>query len=397
MLVRNPKLVEMLMRLGDASKFLAETIRGQPELFDEVCQGATLSDPKNLDRMYAELLAAQSDDVEPMEMVRRWKRAELLRIGIEDVMGLVDVEQLHLEMTCLAEACLRFSLEQARNILKLAKFPFAVIGVGKFGGKELGYGADLDVLFIGGKGAEDQKRASALAAEVIEFMSKHTASGSLFAIDARLRPEGASGPLAGSLQAHADYYAQRAQLWERQALTKARFVAGDVELGKKFSHMVVETIYARTLSDAELEEIRKMRHRIETERVDQKHAGLEFKTGAGGLIDVEFIVQALQLRHGHAHPQLRTAHTLAALNRLTSFGIVDEEDSSQLRRHYLFLRRIESTLRRVDNKSISRIPGDEVEQVRLAKRLGYDGREEFLEAYTFATRQTRGLYERLMK
>ena len=150
--------------------------------------------------MYAELLAAENGDVEPLETVRTWKRAEMLRIGIEDVMALVDVEQLHLEMTCLAEACLRFSLEQARKNLKLSKFPFAVIGVGKFGGKELGYGADLDVLFIGGKGADDQERASVLAAEVIEFMSKHTAAGSLFTVDARLRPEGASGPLAGSLQ-----------------------------------------------------------------------------------------------------------------------------------------------------------------------------------------------------
>ena len=365
-------------------------------MFDEICGGATLSDPKNLDRMYTELLAACSDDVEPMDTVRAWKRAEMLRIGIEDVMALVDVEQLHLEMTCLAEACLRFSLEQARKKLKLSKFPFAVIGVGKFGGKELGYGADLDVLFIGGKGADDQERASVLAAEVIEFMSKHTAAGSLFAVDARLRPEGASGPLASSLQAHADYYAKRAQLWEQQALTKARFVAGDVDLGKKFNQMVIATIYARTLSDAEVEKIRKMRRRIETERVDPKHAGLEFKTGAGGLIDVEFLVQTLQLRHGHAHPQLRTAHTLAGLNRLTSLGILDEEDSSQLRHHYLFLRRVESTLRRVDNKSVSKIPSDEREQARLAKRLGFGGREEFLQGYTFATRQIRASYERLM-
>ncbi len=396
-LVRNPKLIEMLMRLGDASKFLSDTMRQHPELFDEVCQGAALSDPKNLDRMYEELRAAQVEGVEPMETVRAWKRAEMLRIGIEDVMELVDVEQTHLEMTCLAEACLRVSLEQARKELKLTKFPFTIIGMGKFGGKELGYGADLDVLFVGGKCADDQERASVLAAEVIEFMSKHTAAGNLFTVDARLRPEGESGPLASSLQAHADYYSQRAQLWERQALTKARFVAGDVELSKGFSQMVQATIYARALTDAEAKEIRKMRRRIETERGDQKQVELEFKTGPGGLIDVEFLVQTFQLHHGHAHSPLRTAHTLAGLNRLASLGILDEEDTSSLRHHYLFLRRIESTLRRVDNKGVSRIPADELEQARLAKRLGFDKRDAFLKAYSQATRQIRGLYDKLMK
>jgi [glutamine synthetase] adenylyltransferase / [glutamine synthetase]-adenylyl-L-tyrosine phosphorylase len=396
-LVRNPKLLEMLMRLGDASKFLSDTMRQQPELFDEVCQGAALSDPKNLDRMYEELCAAQIEGAEPKEAVRAWKRAEMLRIGIEDVMQLVDVEQMHLEMTCLAEACLRFSLEQARKELKLTKFPFTIIGMGKFGGKELGYGADLDVLFVGGKTAEDQDRASVLAAEVIKFMTKPTAAGNLFAVDARLRPEGESGPLASSLQAHTDYYAQRAQLWERQALTKARFVAGDVELGKKFSQMVQATIYGRALTDPEVKDIRKMRRRIETERGDQKHIELEFKTGPGGLIDVEFLVQTLQLRHGHAHLQLRTAHTLAGLNRLASLGILDEEDTSSLRHNYLFLRRVESTLRRVENKSVSKIPPDELEQTRLAKRLGFDKRDEFLEAYSLAAQQIRRLYEKLMK
>jgi glutamate-ammonia-ligase adenylyltransferase len=347
--------------------------------------------------MYEELCATQVEGAEPKEAVRAWKRAEMLRIGIEDVMQLVDVEQMHLEMTCLAEACLRFSLQQARKELKLTKFPFTIIGMGKFGGKELGYGADLDVLFVGGKGADDRERASALGAEVIEFMSKRTAAGNLFAVDARLRPEGESGPLASSLQAHSDYYAQRAQLWERQALTKERFVAGDVGLGKRFSQMVQATIYGRALTDAELKDIRKMRRRIETERGDQKHVELEFKTGPGGLIDVEFLVQTFQLRHGHAHSQLRTAHTLAGLNRLASLGILDEEDTSTLRHHYLFLRRIESTLRRVENKSVSRIPPDALEQARLAKRLGFDKRDAFLKAYSQAAQQIRRLYEKLMK
>jgi glutamate-ammonia-ligase adenylyltransferase len=392
MFVRNPKLVEILLRVGDASKFLSETLTRQPELFDEVGEGVALSEPKNLDRMYTELLAEPGKNVSPMDRARRWKQTELMRIGIEDVMGLIDLEQLHLEITCLAEACLRFALERARKELKLAKLPFAVIGMGKFGGKELSYGADLDVLFVG----DNQVEAGKLARRVIEFMSQKTGAGALFPVDARLRPEGESGPLASSLEAHRDYYAARAQLWERQALTKARFVGGDETVGRKFAAMLHEVVYARALTDDEAKELRRMRARIETERGDQRDVEREFKTGPGGLIDVEFLVQALQLRHGSAQPTLRTAHTLAALNRLASLGLLDEEQCMELRSHYLFLRRIESTLRRVENAAVSRLPADEHEHTLLAKRLGCSNVAEFREAYRHATRRVRGLYEQSM-
>jgi glutamate-ammonia-ligase adenylyltransferase len=145
-----------------------------------------------------------------------------------------------------------------------------------------------------------------------------------------------------------------------------------------------------------LAQIKQMRHRIETERGDQQHLELEFKTGPGGLVDVEFLTQALQLRHGHAHAQLRIAHTLAVLNRLTALGIVDEEPSALLRRNYFFLRRIESVLRRVENTSVSKIPVDDREQLRLAKRLGFASAADFLKTYRHATQTTREIYNQLL-
>jgi glutamate-ammonia-ligase adenylyltransferase len=160
--------------------------------------------------------------------------------------------------------------------------------------------------------------------------------------------------------------------------------------------MTHDIIYGRALTDEELEQIKRMRHRIETERGDQQHPDLEFKTGPGGLVDVEFLTQALQLRHGHAHPQLRTAHTLAALNRLTALGIIGEERSATLRRNYIFLRRIESSLRRVENTSVSKIPADEREQQRLARRLGFSTADEFLKTYRQVTKQTRAVYDTLL-
>lgn len=398
LLVRYPRLIEMLVRLGDASRYLSETLAREPDLFDAVCRGATLSEPKNIDRMCEELVAATTGnpDATPLDAARMWKRAELLRIGIEDVMGLVDLEQMCREMTCLAEVCLRFALHEGRRELKLAQLPFTVIGMGKLGGEELGYGADLDVLFVGGRDAADQPAAIKLAAKVIEAMTQRTAAGGLFVVDARLRPDGEKGVLASSLEAHRDYYRQRAQLWERQALTKARFVAGDEGLGRQFLEMTREIVYAEPLSGEEAAAIRRMRERIETQRGDQRQVAWEFKTGPGGLMDVEFLVQALQLRHGHAHPSLRTSQTLAALNRLTALGLVEEDDSFQLRRHYLFLRRIESVLRRAENASTSRLPAGEREQALLARRLGLDGRASLLKAYEQTTRSVRSIYDRVL-
>jgi glutamate-ammonia-ligase adenylyltransferase len=393
-LVNHPKLVEMLVRLGDASPFLSDVMVNQPELFDEISEGGLLVEPKSFERMWRELTATRAGDM--AERARVWKRAELLRIGIEDVMGFVDMEQLQQEMTALAEACLRLAVEEARRQLKLEDFPFTVIGMGKFGGLELGYGADLDVLFVGGMEDTGYARANKLAAKVMEFMTLPTGAGTLFAVDARLRPDGEKGTLASPLAAHSEYYRTRAQLWERQALIKARWVAGDTALGQQFIQMTQEIAYGDALTKAELQEIRQMRRRVETERGDQKHVELEFKTGPGGLMDVEFVVQALQLRHGHAQPQLRTAHTLAALNRLAAIGVVDEQASHQLRRGYQFLRRIELVLRRVDNTSVSRIPDDEREQHFLAKRMGFATTDEFLGNYRLLAQRIRAIYDRLL-
>jgi glutamate-ammonia-ligase adenylyltransferase len=398
LLGRHPRLVELLVRVGDASRFMAETLVREPDLFDSVCRGGALNEPKRMDRLCAELVASvtANPDRPAMDVVREWKRAELLRIGIEDVLGLVDVEQSQREMTCVAEVCLRFALHEARRQLKRADLPLAIIGLGKCGGEELGYGADLDVLFVGGHGASDQAEAVALAVKVIELMSQRTEAGMLYVVDARLRPDGEKGVLASSLAAHADYYRQRGELWERQALTKARFVAGDEGLGRQFIALTQEVVYGRGLTGEELTKVRRMRDRVATERGDQRQVRWEFKTGPGGLMDIEFLVQALQLQHGHAHPALRTPHTLNALNRLTALGLVEEEDSAWLRRQYLFLRKIESVLRRQEDKGVSRLPGTEHEQALLARRLGCETRERFLGMYDAATQGVRQVYARLM-
>ena len=202
--------------------------------------------------------------------------------------------------------------------------------------------------------------------------------------------------MVGSLAAHRDYYLNRAQLWERQALTKARLVAGNPRLGAKYMRWLSEYVYTAPITPDMVAEIRRMRNRIETERGNPNHPELEFKTGTGGLIDVEFLVQTLQLRYGQPHPQLRNPRTLTVLNRLASLSLVEEGDAAALRANYLWLRRIESTLRRAENTSVSALPVEERQQTQLAKRLHYADRVTLIKAYEQTTRQIRTSYDRLM-
>jgi glutamate-ammonia-ligase adenylyltransferase len=396
MFATHPKLITMLLRLFDSSRFLANILMRHPELFDHIAK-TTAYVPKNRDALLEQLrAAAATDEHPPHESARIWKRAEILRIGLGDILGEADIEQTQFEITFLAEACLEFALECVRRQLPLENFPFAIIGMGKLGGQELGYGADLDVLFVGGKSAGDVSEASKIAAKIMEFVSKNTASGSLFAVDARLRPDGEKGTLANTLQGYSDYYKNRAQFWEWQALTRARFVAGDAALGKEFMKMVHGLIYAQPLTDGQLAEIKRMRQRIETERVDARAPEWECKTGRGGLVDIEFLVQALQLRHACAHSALRATNTLVALNRLAANDFLDEETAAQLRWNFLFLRKIELTLRRHENLPVSKLPSEERQRAQLAKRLGFDSLEKFVKTYRSVVDKNRELYEQLL-
>jgi glutamate-ammonia-ligase adenylyltransferase len=366
-----------------------------------VVRGEALSQSKKIPMMLEELqrqLAGTPGDWESAAAVaRRYQRAELVRIALADILGLADVEWTQAEMSFLAEAQLRFAFDACAREIQPPVPPLAVIALGKFGGQELGYGADLDVLFVTNDDAESAMSAARLANRLIEFMSKQTADGSIFKLDARLRPDGEQGPLVPSLTACRRYYGKRAWLWEKQSLLKARFVAGETKTGRAFMGLVNETVFSRPLTDDERQEILAMRRRIEQERSDRAQPELSFKTTAGGMMDVEFLVQTLQLRHGHEMESLRCAPTLAALGRLTARGLVEESDNYTLRHDYLFLRRVESALRRHENSPVSSLLPDETEQQKLAKRLGFSSREEFWKTYETVRRRIRNIYEKLMK
>ncbi len=234
-----------------------------------------------------------------------------------DLLGFAPVEVVERELTGLAEACLEAAVATLEPSL-----PFAVLGMGRLGGAELSYASDIDVLFVyDGDSPADFDVAERLAEALVTEIGATTAEGQTFRIDARLRPEGNQGPLARSLGGYAAYYDRWGLTWERQALSKVRIVAGDAALGARFCELANEVVYERAFTEEDAREIRRMKARIERERIPPgEDPQFHLKLGRGSLSDIEFLVQLLQLTYGGTEPSLRVPGTMSALGRLRGRG-----------------------------------------------------------------------------
>ena len=355
-LIRSPRVLEMLVRLFDASEFFTEIVLRQPQLIEEVTRGTDLG--RLYDRAaYLEALRQNEEGRTWQEWERTFKRAQFLRIGLRDLLGFSTLEQLHAEITSLAEACIAFTAEKLGFHDELT-----IVAMGKFGGRELGYGADLDIILIGEQAAP--------ASELIRALSIKSAEGAVFEVDLRLRPEGEAGPLAIDVHGYQSYFEKRAQLWEAQALTKARPIHGGDLSG---TEAMLRSVWERFCGRTDLAtEIASMHRRIVQQRAGSNEA-LDFKTGAGGLMQVEFFTQCHQMRS-----RVWEQNTLLALQKLASLGEISLERSEILQVSYRTLRKVESVLRRMRDESVSMLPQDRVQQEQLANRCGYSNREQLL-------------------
>ena len=317
-------------------------------------------------------LGASPSDLDP---VRAYRQRQLLRVILRDVLGLADQAAIFDELSTLAEACLLF----VNNLLRGENL--TIIALGKFGGREISYGADLDVLFVG----EDIRAAQNL----VVAMAQPSAEGNLPTLDARLRPDGEKGPLVCSLEAYESYYQRRAQLWELHALTRARSVTGP--LRDQLIDMA-QRCWREASQRADLfHQIDNMLERIRRER-GSGHDFLDFKTGAGGIIEAEFLVHALQMKAEIWNPNWNDA-----LEQLRERGVLPAAQAAEAKRGYEFLRRCESALRRWENKTASTLPSDPGEQRKLAVRLGYDSLDAFREKYVEARDTVHALYNQRVK
>ncbi|MFC8227229.1 bifunctional [glutamine synthetase] adenylyltransferase/[glutamine synthetase]-adenylyl-L-tyrosine phosphorylase [Streptomyces sp. NPDC057287] len=315
------------------------------------------------------------DAVDP-DSLRVAYRRSLLSIAARDVCGTTDVAQVAAELADLATATLRSALAMARADAPsdAAQCRLAVIAMGKCGGHELNYVSDVDVIFVGEPvdGAEESgamQAATRLAAHMMRICSDTTVEGTIWPVDANLRPEGRNGPLVRTLSSHLAYYQRWAKTWEFQALLKARPVAGDPELGAAYTEALSPLVWQAAERENFVGDVQKMRRRvvdnIPVDRVDR-----ELKLGPGGLRDVEFAVQLLQLVHGRSDSTLHSGSTLEALRALADGGYVGRADSAQLDEAYRFLRSMEHRIQLYRLRRTHLVPEEEADLRRLGRSLG---------------------------
>ncbi len=402
LLDENLALVRLLGSIFGASAYLARTLVDTPELIDLLIALGQSSPSRSVAQITAELerrLAAPdpgalADPEAAWSVIAEVKNGHVLRVGLADFAGALDPLAVCGELTAIAEACLgqALAIVEAQLAERHGRPPgdarLAVLGLGKLGGRELGYAADLDVIFVyaaAGDAAGESDGPiplstiewfSRCAQRLLNALRQRTPRGRLYEIDTRLRPSGSQGLLVTSLAGWRRYHADTARLWERQALIKLRPIAGDRALGAHVAQLAADTVYGApvTVGDARVigDAILQMRERMERELgAPRGAASRDLKVGAGGVIDIEFAAQYLQLVHGHAHPALQTSSTQAALEAAGRAGVAPPGDVELLAQGYRFLRAIEHRLRVVHDQPIQRLPEAPGELDKLARRSGF--------------------------
>jgi len=397
---RNATAFELMLLLFDRSEFLAEVAIRTPDLIDDLIVGGRLRQRKTAAEILKDLRHGR-DDANQDLWLRRYHEAELMRLGLRDILGLADFEQNLAELSALADACLQYALESVMRKNKLKTPPFAIIGLGKLGGGEIDYGSDLDITFVADAGEKRLPGLQRLATEVIERLSRRTEQGMVFRTDARLRPDGEKGLLVNTLAAYENYYRRRAQLWEIQALTRTRPVAGHPATGEKFQQLAAAlTDFSKASGKAGglaaaftpdwKKRIHQMRMRIEKERTPPGQDDLAIKTGRGGLMDAEFIAQVLCLENGW-----HEANTLRALERGRDEGVL--AGAGRLLDNYSRLRRVEGILRRWSYEGETVLPDDPAPYYRVSVRCGFATPGEFTRALAKWRRAIRAVYTKVFE
>jgi [glutamine synthetase] adenylyltransferase / [glutamine synthetase]-adenylyl-L-tyrosine phosphorylase len=388
-LAENPRTTEVLLQVFSTSQYLTEVLIRDPELLDWLQGGPDRRDRSALIDDLWKTVSGRSDENEQRLALRRFRERESLRIGYNDIVRGFPLEMITQDLSDLADACVEAAVRLARaradDRFGIPLTPrgsaarFVVLGLGKLGGQELNYSSDIDLVFLydedgqteGPKVVSNAEFFPRMGSEIVRLLADQTSLGMAYRVDMRLRPDGEQGALARSLDATLGYYVTRGRTWERQALIKCRPIAGDLALGATFLEAIKPFVYRRYLGAAEIAEIKALKRRIEQRTVSAGTAEVEVKTGKGGIRDVEFVVQFLQLLHGGEYPEVRHATTLAAIAKLEQVGCLSAEERHIMDDTYRFLRQVEHRLQILFDRQTHEMPRDREAVRTLALRMGY--------------------------
>ncbi|WP_038169398.1 bifunctional [glutamine synthetase] adenylyltransferase/[glutamine synthetase]-adenylyl-L-tyrosine phosphorylase [Tomitella biformata] len=415
-------LAQRLMMVLGSSAYVPDLLLSSPEVMRLYADGATgpkltAIDPDDVAKGLLTSAARYADPARAVAAARSLRRHELARVASADLLGMLDVPQVCRALSTVWAAVLEAALQAVIRASvaergEPAPARITVIGMGRLGGWELGYGSDADVLFVCEPGREgsagdtlsQESEAAAVrwSIEIAERVRKVLGGASVdppLEVDADLRPEGRSGPLVRTLNSYTAYYAKWAQPWEIQALLRATTVAGDVELGLRFLHMIDRVRYpAGGIDPATVREIRLMKVRIDAERLPRgADPATHTKLGRGGLVDIEWTVQLIQLQFGHEHPALHNTSTLESLDAIGELGLLGHEDVALLRESWLLATRARNALVLVRGKPSDQLPGPGAQLQAVAFAAGWRGPDDggFLDHYLRVTRRAKAVVEQV--
>ncbi|MEK7262015.1 MAG: bifunctional [glutamate--ammonia ligase]-adenylyl-L-tyrosine phosphorylase/[glutamate--ammonia-ligase] adenylyltransferase, partial [Pseudomonadota bacterium] len=365
--------LKVLPRVLAASDFVARGCVREPELLRELLASGDLARAYaagELAMRVSRALAGVMDEAALKVSLRRIRQREMVRIAFRDLAGWADLNEVMATLSDLADACLEGALMSLTAWLK-APPGFVVLGMGKLGGRELNFSSDVDLIFAY-TGDDDSRHEQFLhlGQKLVQTLSETTADGFVFRVDMRLRPHGASGPLAVSFDAMENYYQVHGREWERYALIKARVAAGDRVAGEGLLARLKPFVFRKYLDYGTFESLRAMKTLIERE-VARKGMGANVKLGPGGIREIEFIAQALQLVRGGREPALQECALLPVLDRLVAAGYFEPGARDVLHDAYVFLRNTEHRLQMVADAQTHVLPTDDAERQRLAFSMGF--------------------------
>jgi [glutamine synthetase] adenylyltransferase / [glutamine synthetase]-adenylyl-L-tyrosine phosphorylase len=401
-ILQYPLYGDLLFRLCGSSQYFSDVVVRDPALFPWLTSTDALLTPvtpRYLAPETARILSTFAKPEKRLNALKRLHRRELLRIGAQDLLGEADLESATLQLSVLADAVVDTALAMVRDLLgdggsAFRDIPFCVIGLGKWGGNELNYSSDIDVLFVYGEEREDESGGTAHAyfnkvcEHLVRSLTQPTSEGTLYRVDTRLRPESGAGPLARSVGGYLTYYESRGELWERQMLLKARPAAGDLALGASFLVQLQPFVTPRSFREHPAASVARIKARIESDVGEEPN----IKLMSGGIRDIEFTVQTLQLLHAGRNPALRERNTLRALDLLRDAGYLTPDESADLRRAYVLYRTVEHRLQTMHHAQTHTLPRDDHGFDVLARRSGVSGGGELRERLRGHVERVRGIF-----